>query len=210
MSDNSEDSSDETLVVSTMEETLDDMISREYSSRLEDDGSEMDSEPTIQTTESEEPRRKPTNIQKAAKDQPLNNSLLDKLVMEYLVNQGIILENTLQQEHDSELVKKRKILFEIRACVIQGKILQALQLATQCDPKILNNRDLMFKLHLQNFIEMVRYAKQDDKKLECLEYCKNVLVPLASDSYPNAYNEFKSVLPLLIFSEKDTQFAQFW
>jgi len=81
----------------------------------------------------------------------------------------------------------------------------ALALLRAHAPAALADHRLLFHLHKQRFVELVRRGTEADRKaaLDCL---RTALAPCALDAYPEAYEEFKHIMLVLIY-EKDDQFS---
>jgi hypothetical protein len=123
-------------------------------------------------------------------DLKLNIDELDKLIFEHIEI----------KEHDaqSEFVTRSN---EIVSLVMNGKPLEALQIGTHLwSGETFKERNA--KLQLEHFFEMVYLSSNgtdDQHRLDCIEYCKNVIVPIVTP-YESLLEQARAILPQLVLS----------
>jgi len=142
-------------------------------------------------------------LEQQAENQPINLTLLDTLVVDYLYHEGVLDENINREnaESFSKYQDKMATLKKIRELMLDGRIAESMELVKQIQPSVLSDQKLLFKLHKQQFIEMLR--RGEDPKV-ALQHAQNTLVPMALHAFPDAYSEFKNSLLLLIFKETES------
>ncbi|KAK1694368.1 hypothetical protein QYE76_011065 [Lolium multiflorum] len=89
-----------------------------------------------------------------------------------------------------------------RRALEAGDVDAALALLRAHAPAALLDHRLLFHLHKQRFVELVRRGTEADREaaLDCL---RTALAPCALDAYPEAYEEFKHILLVLIYDKDD-------
>ncbi|KAH9616117.1 hypothetical protein KSS87_012835 [Heliosperma pusillum] len=103
----------------------------------------------------------------------------------------------------SSLYRSRRFIRRIRRLIEIGDIDAAANLLRIHAPSVLQDHRLLFLLHKQKFIELLRRGTVEDRNsaIECL---RTSFAPCALDAYPEAYEEFKHVLLALIYDKEDT------
>ncbi|XP_074308765.1 uncharacterized protein LOC141643482 [Silene latifolia] len=103
----------------------------------------------------------------------------------------------------SSLYRSRRFICRIRQLIEVGDIDAATNLLRVHAPSVLLDHRLLFLLHKQKFIELLRRGTTEDRNsaIECL---RTSFAPCALDAYPEAYEEFKHVLLALIYDKDDT------
>ncbi|KAM6598531.1 hypothetical protein CsatA_018140 [Cannabis sativa] len=96
----------------------------------------------------------------------------------------------------------RVIIRQIRRSLETGEVDTAIDLLRAHAPFILDDHRLLFRLHKQKFIELLRRGTVEDRDsaINCL---RTSLAPCALDAYPEAYEEFKHVLLAFIYDKDD-------
>nr|CAB3503363.1 unnamed protein product [Digitaria exilis] len=105
----------------------------------------------------------------------------------------------------SSTYRSRLLILRARRALEAGDVDGALALLHAHAPAALADHRLLFHLHKQRFVELVRRGTEADKAaaLHCL---RTALAPCALDAYPEAYEEFKHIMLVLIY-DKDDQFS---
>ncbi|OEL21481.1 hypothetical protein BAE44_0017501 [Dichanthelium oligosanthes] len=105
----------------------------------------------------------------------------------------------------SSSYRSRLLILHARRALEAGEVDAALALLRAHAPAALADHRLLFHLHKQRFVELVRRGTEADREaaLDCL---RTALAPCALDAYPEAYEEFKHVMLVLIY-DKDDQFS---
>jgi hypothetical protein len=134
----------------------------------------------------------------------VNLGALDALVLDY-VESELLVENSdaTTISSASSNVNVRMVIHLIRTLMQSGHIMEAFKLMQEHAPVVLEDQRLLFQLHKQNFIELVRNSDKDCFA-EALEYARTHLCPCALNAYPEAYEEFKGVLLALMYDKDDT------
>lgn len=102
----------------------------------------------------------------------------------------------------SSSYRSRVLILQIRQAVECGDIDAAVTLLRSQAPVVLDDHRLLFRLHKQKFIELLRKGTQEAR--DAAIYCtQKALAPCALDAYPEAYEEFKHVLLALIYDKDD-------
>ncbi|XP_073367457.1 uncharacterized protein [Aegilops tauschii subsp. strangulata] len=96
----------------------------------------------------------------------------------------------------------RILIRRARRALEAGDVDAALALLRAHAPAALLDHRLLFHLHKQRFVELVRRGTEVDREaaLDCL---RTALAPCALDAYPEAYEEFKHILLVLIYDQDD-------
>ncbi|KAL6642994.1 hypothetical protein ACP70R_021175 [Stipagrostis hirtigluma subsp. patula] len=102
----------------------------------------------------------------------------------------------------SSSYRSRLLIRRARRALEAGEVDAALALLRAHAPAALSDHRLLFHLHKQRFVELVRRGTVADREaaLDCL---RKALAPCALDAYPEAYEEFKHILLVLIFDKDD-------
>eukprot|EP00250_Pteridium_aquilinum_P000798 c10963_g1_i1 orf=536-2674(-) len=130
---------------------------------------------------------------------PVNWNALDALVLDYAEAEQLLVGS----EKNMTSFVLRSTISHIRRLVEQGSISEALDLLQLHAPSALQDQRLLFQLHKQKFIELLRIGglQAQDEAIQC---CRTVLGPSALTAYPEAYEEFKRLLLALIYNKDDT------
>ncbi|KAK3153593.1 hypothetical protein QOZ80_2BG0177970 [Eleusine coracana subsp. coracana] len=98
--------------------------------------------------------------------------------------------------------RSRQLIRHSRRALEAGDVDAALALLRAHAPAALRDHRLLFHLHKQRFVELVRRGTEADREaaLDCL---RTALAPYALDAYPEAYEEFKHIMLVLIYDEDD-------
>ncbi|KAK9678567.1 hypothetical protein RND81_11G219800 [Saponaria officinalis] len=102
----------------------------------------------------------------------------------------------------SSSYQSRCLIRQIRRLIESGDIDAASQLLRHHCPSVLLDHRLLFLLHKQKFIELLRRGTEEDRDsaIKCL---RTSFAPCALDAYPEAYEEFKHALLALIYDKDD-------
>nr|AAM01079.1 Hypothetical protein [Oryza sativa Japonica Group] len=102
----------------------------------------------------------------------------------------------------SSSYRSRLLIRRARTALEEGDVDAALALLRAHAPAALLDHRLLFHLHKQRFVELVRRGTEADREaaLDCL---RTALAPCALDAYPEAYEEFKHILLVLIYDKDD-------
>uniref|UniRef100_A0A0E0M757 CTLH domain-containing protein n=1 Tax=Oryza punctata TaxID=4537 RepID=A0A0E0M757_ORYPU len=102
----------------------------------------------------------------------------------------------------SSSYRSRLLIRHARTALEEGDVDAALALLRAHAPAALLDHRLLFHLHKQRFVELVRRGTEADREaaLDCL---RTALAPCALDAYPEAYEEFKHILLVLIYDKDD-------
>ncbi|CAH2075716.1 unnamed protein product [Thlaspi arvense] len=143
---------------------------------------------------------------------PVNWEALDALVIDFAKSENLIEEPALSpcspssspssSSPSSSSYQLRLLILQVRRSLELGDIDAALDLLQVHAPSVLDDHRLLFRLHKQKFIELLRRgtAEDRDSAINCL---RTALAPCALDAYPEAYEEFKHVLLAFIFDKDD-------
>ncbi|KAG0381277.1 hypothetical protein BDA96_K001000 [Sorghum bicolor] len=98
--------------------------------------------------------------------------------------------------------RSRLLIRCARRALELGDVDAALALLRAHAPAALADHRLLFFLHKQRFVELVRRGTEADRDaaLHCL---RTALAPCALDAYPEAYEEFKHIMLVLIYDKDD-------
>ncbi|GJM84424.1 hypothetical protein PR202_ga00092 [Eleusine coracana subsp. coracana] len=98
--------------------------------------------------------------------------------------------------------RSRQLIRHSRRALEAGDVDAALALLRAHAPAALRDHRLLFHLHKQRFVELVRRGTEADREaaLDCL---RTALAPYALDAYPEAYEEFKHIMLVLIYDKDD-------
>lgn len=135
----------------------------------------------------------------------MNWEALDSLVIEFAKLENLIEHSSSApspSSPSSSSYHSRLIIRQIRRSLETGEIDTAVDLLRLHAPSILNDHRILFRLHKQKFIELLRKGTNEDRDsaIECL---RTSLAPCALDAYPEAYEEFKHVLLAFIYDKED-------
>ncbi|CAL4916438.1 unnamed protein product [Urochloa decumbens] len=102
----------------------------------------------------------------------------------------------------SSSYRSRLLIHRARRALEAGDVDAALALLRAHAPAALADHRLLFHLHKQRFVELVRRGTEADRDaaLDCL---RTALAPCALDAYPEAYEEFKHIILVLIYDKDD-------
>ncbi|XP_066385990.1 uncharacterized protein [Miscanthus floridulus] len=102
----------------------------------------------------------------------------------------------------SSSYRSRLLIRCTRRALEMGDVDAALALLRAHAPAALADHRLLFYLHKQRFVELVRRGTEADRDaaLDCL---RTALAPCALDAYPEAYEEFKHIMLVLIYDKDD-------
>ncbi|KAF0892807.1 hypothetical protein E2562_017763 [Oryza meyeriana var. granulata] len=102
----------------------------------------------------------------------------------------------------SSSYRSRLLIRRARRALEEGDVDAALALLRAHAPGALLDHRLLFHLHKQRFVELVRRDTEADREaaLDCL---RTALAPCALDAYPEAYEEFKHILLVLLYDKDD-------
>ncbi|XP_062205105.1 uncharacterized protein LOC133907098 [Phragmites australis] len=102
----------------------------------------------------------------------------------------------------SSSYRSRILIRRARRALEAGDVDAALALLRAHAPAALADHRLLFHLHKQRFVELVRRGTEADREaaLDCL---RTALAPCALDAYPEAYEEFKHIMLVLIYDKDD-------
>ncbi|XP_020209052.1 uncharacterized protein LOC109793985 isoform X2 [Cajanus cajan] len=131
---------------------------------------------------------------------PVNWEALDALLIDFAKSENLIEDSSAPSTSSS--YHSRLLIRQIRHSLETAAIDAALHLLRLHAPSILSDRKILFRLHKQKFIELLRKgtAEDRDSAIECL---RTALAPCALDDYPEAYEEFKHVLLAFIYDKDD-------
>eukprot|EP00249_Psilotum_nudum_P014020 c24623_g1_i2 orf=259-2529(-) len=129
----------------------------------------------------------------------VNWTVLDTLVLDYAEAEQL-LDNTNENFLGNFAI--RHIIERIRRLIEDGLIMEALDMIRQHAPSVLDDQRLLFRMYKQNFVELLRtgFADSGEKALQCL---RTLLGPCALNAYPEAYEEFKRILLVLVYNKED-------
>lgn len=138
----------------------------------------------------------------------MNWEALDALVIDFAKSENLFEDlscsspSSSPDTPSSSSYHSRLRIRQIRKFLEIGDIDAALDYLRAHVPSILEDHRLLFRLHKQKFIELLRRgtAKDRDCAIDCL---RNGLAPCALDAYPEAYEEFKHVLLAFIYDKDD-------
>ncbi|CAL0312801.1 unnamed protein product [Lupinus luteus] len=135
---------------------------------------------------------------------PVNWETLDTLVIDFAKSENLIEDSSHVQSSSSpsSSYQLRLLIRQIRRSLESGSIDAAVDLLHFHAPSILNDHRILFRLHKQKFIELLRKGTVEDRDsaVDCL---RTALAPCALDAYPEAYEEFKHVLLAFIYDKDD-------
>ncbi|KAL8124869.1 hypothetical protein AgCh_012508 [Apium graveolens] len=146
---------------------------------------------------------------------PVNWETLDALVIEFAKSENLIEDSSpvsspsssstsssSLSSFSSSSYQSRLLIRQIRRLIVLGDIDSAIDLLRLHAPFILDDHRLLFLLHKQKFIELLRKGTSEDQAsaMACL---RTGLAPCALDAYPEAYEEFKHVLLAFIYDKND-------
>jgi len=103
---------------------------------------------------------------------------------------------TMPREDEAFNLEQRS---KLRQSIQNGQIDEALDMISDIDCVLLDDPKLRFRLHQQQFIELIRADKIED----ALEYAQTYLAPLGRDD-STLLQELERTVTLLIFEKKDT------
>ncbi|XP_076943314.1 uncharacterized protein LOC143613513 [Bidens hawaiensis] len=139
---------------------------------------------------------------------PVNWEALDSLVIEFIKSENLIEQSSPPQSpssssYSSSSYQYRLLILQIRRLLQSGNIDSAIHLLRLHAPSILDDHRLLFRLHKQKFIELLRKGTEEDR-VSAIDCLRNALAPCALDAYPEAYEEFKHVLLAFIYDKDDS------
>ncbi|GMY11744.1 hypothetical protein FCV25MIE_06983 [Fagus crenata] len=146
---------------------------------------------------------------------PVNWEALDALVIDFAKSENLI-EDSFSSSPDSppsspsssssslssSSYHSRLTIWKIRRSLEAGDIDIAMDLLSSHAPFILDDHRLLFRLHKQKFIELLRKGA-DENRDSAIACVRTALAPCALDAYPEAYEEFKHVLLAFIYDKDD-------
>lgn len=130
---------------------------------------------------------------------PVNWNALDALVIDYAETEQLLLGS----DKSLSSFVLRSTISHIRRLIEEGSINEALELLQRQAPSVLQDQKLLFRLHKQKFIELLRVGGPQAQE-EAIQCSRTVLGPCALTAYPEAYEEFKRLLLVLIYSKDDS------
>ncbi|CAM8882434.1 unnamed protein product [Rhodiola kirilowii] len=134
----------------------------------------------------------------------VNWEALDALVIDFAKSENLIhdFDSDDGASSPSSSYQSRLVISQIRRFIEIGDIDAAMNLIRLHTPFILNDHRILFRLHKQKFIELLRRGTEEDREsaIDCL---RTSLAPCALDAYPEAYEEFKHILLALIYDKDD-------
>lgn len=134
---------------------------------------------------------------------PVNWEVLDSLVVDFAKSENLLVEDSPPSpSSSSSSYRSRLLVLQIRRSIESGDIQAAVDLLRCYAPALLDDHRILFRLHKQRFIELLRKGTDKDRDL-AIECVRVSLAPCALNAYPEAYEEFKHVLLALIFDESD-------
>lgn len=138
---------------------------------------------------------------------PVNWTALDALVLDYAEAEQLLVGS---DKHMNSYVL-RSTIGHIRRLIEQGAIGEALDMLQLHAPSVLQDQRLLFRLHKQKFLELLRSGGLNAQE-EAIQCSRTVLGPCALTAYPEAYEEFKRLLLALIYNKDDASspVAQEW
>lgn len=145
----------------------------------------------------------------------MNWEALDALVIDFAKSENLI-EDSFSSAPDSppsspsssssslssSSYHSRLTIWKIRRSLEAGDIDIAMDLLSSHAPFILDDHRLLFRLHKQKFIELLRKGA-DENRDSAIACVRTALAPCALDAYPEAYEEFKHVLLAFIYDKDD-------
>ncbi|QCD81644.1 uncharacterized protein LOC114177911 [Vigna unguiculata] len=133
---------------------------------------------------------------------PVNWEALDALLIDFAKSENLIEEDSSAPSPSSSSYHSRLLIRHIRRSLHTGAIDAAVHLLRLHAPSILTDHKILFRLHKQKFIELLRKGTAEDREsaIQCL---RTSLAPCALDAYPEAYEEFKHVLLAFIYDKDD-------
>eukprot|EP00736_Rhodelphis_marinus_P003471 Rmarinus@m.16122 len=105
-----------------------------------------------------------------------------------------------KDQHDGKNHTERQkldLIHQLRDHIHAGQMQDGLAIVERLAPDVLKDPHLYFAITKQTFVELLR--KGDD--VAGLRFSKEKVAPLALDSYPEAYGEFKELLTLFLVPE---------
>lgn len=136
----------------------------------------------------------------------MNWEALDTVIIEFAKLENLIEDSSSapspSSSPSSSSYHSRIIIRQIRRSLESGAIDAAVDLLRLHAPSILNDHRILFRLHKQKFVELLRKGTSEDRDsaIDCL---RTALAPCALDAYPEAYEEFKHVLLAFIYDKED-------
>ncbi|VFQ69236.1 unnamed protein product [Cuscuta campestris] len=140
---------------------------------------------------------------------PVNWEVLDSLIFDFAKSENLIDDSlapispqSSPSPSSSSSSHSRLLIRKIRRSMEAGDVDASLDLLRLHAPSLLDDHRLLFRLKKQKFIELLRKGTEEDSKsaMECLQ---TSLAPCALDAYPEAYEEFKHVLLVLVYDKND-------
>ncbi|XP_042473037.1 uncharacterized protein LOC122055597 isoform X2 [Zingiber officinale] len=140
---------------------------------------------------------------------PVNWDALDSLVVDFAKSDRLLFPDDPSSSppaspcsSSASSYRSLRLIRQIRRSIEAGKVDAAIDLLRLHVPALLDERRILFWLQKQKFIELLRSgtAGDRDSAIQCLRVD---LAPRALDAYPEAYEEFKHLLLVLIFDKDD-------
>mmetsp|Transcript_39097 Transcript_39097/g.110741 ORF Transcript_39097/g.110741 Transcript_39097/m.110741 type:complete len:655 (+) Transcript_39097:203-2167(+) len=126
--------------------------------------------------------------------QELNLHFLDELVLEYLRVEELVEEDS--DDSASADTRLRRACAKCCECMTSGRIAEGIELAKGVCPGVFEDQRLLFQVKKQQYIECLRSG--DNRG--AVEVLRRELAPLALGAYPEAYEEFKRSMLLLVYT----------
>ncbi|CAK8678076.1 glucose-induced degradation protein 8 homolog [Clavelina lepadiformis] len=133
----------------------------------------------------------------------IESAIMNKLVMDYLVLGGFkeAAEKFEEEAGVSPAINldSLDVRIKIRDAILAGQVNQAIFLINESHPELLDdNRILLFYLHLQHLIELIREKKTE----QALEFAQTQLSERGEDS-PECLADMERALALLAFDKPE-------
>eukprot|EP01114_Cavostelium_apophysatum_P001549 TRINITY_DN11344_c0_g1_i1.p1 TRINITY_DN11344_c0_g1~~TRINITY_DN11344_c0_g1_i1.p1 ORF type:complete len:536 (+),score=121.49 TRINITY_DN11344_c0_g1_i1:116-1723(+) len=129
----------------------------------------------------------------------MNLPRLDALAEEFLFCEGLIEKplrlNQAERDRLSLQATKLKSIEHIVQFILCGNVSDAISRLREVAADIADDQKLLFLLHKQQFIELLRRERES----EALEYCKQTFSPFSLNSFPEAYSEYKKALMCILY-----------
>ncbi|CAK0774033.1 hypothetical protein CVIRNUC_004127 [Coccomyxa viridis] len=146
----------------------------------------------------------------ARKRLAVDTMLLDSMVMEYMTSENLVdgsaSNSTPQAQSAAALITLQKSCQAAKSMVAAGRVDDAFNIANSIDPNILKDLRLQYTLKTRKFVETLRPRTPETLK-EALECLRDEVAPLALIAYPEAYEELRRTVLLLVVNEGDGLFG---
>ncbi|CAL8470326.1 g9868 [Coccomyxa elongata] len=148
---------------------------------------------------------------KSEKGQPeVNLLVLDRLVHDYMLEEDLIDDEGTSLRPDGSAVAStastnnalRALCESVRQHCEAGNLEDTVGLAQSVSATVFQDLRLLFRVQKQEFVEHLRSNSEEGRK-KALECMRKKLAPLALNSYPEAYAEFRRALLLLVYSQHE-------